>query len=117
MVYSSSKVNNIFKEFQQLDNDKIKFQGPIIVKMYGALNRINLRNENRYILCNFIDQNSDLMDIKEDIYITNNEKTLNQLFLLAYNKAKQSDLLGMLYEEYKECINAISLKLEFNEEF
>ena len=55
------------------------------------------------------------MNIKEDIYVTNNAKTLNQLFLMAYNKAKQSDLLGMLFEEYRDSINAISQKLEFNE--
>ena len=115
MVYSTSKINHQFKKFQQLDNKKIKFRGPLIVKMYAALNRINFHNENRYILCNFIDQNSDLMNIKEDIYVTNNAKTLNQLFLMAYNKAKQSDLLGMLFEEYRDSINAISQKLEFNE--
>ena len=115
MVYSSSKINKIFQDIHGFDHSKIKFQGPLIVKMYGTLNKINLRNENRYILCNFIDQNSDLMNINEDIYITNNNKTLNQLFLLAYNKAKDSDLLELLFEEYRDSINAISQKLEFND--
>ncbi|GAH52865.1 unnamed protein product, partial [marine sediment metagenome] len=36
--------------------------------MYGLLNELELRNENRYILCNFIDQNSELFDLKRDIY-------------------------------------------------
>ena len=108
----ASKINTFF---HNLDHNKIKFRGPLIVKMYGALNRVNLRNENRYILCNFIDQNSDLMNIEEDIYMTNNNKTLHQLFLLAYNKAKESDILGLLYEEYKDSLNAISQKLEFND--
>jgi hypothetical protein len=113
MVYTSSKTRSLFRKFSELNHDKIKFQGPLIVKMYGTLNKINLRNENRYILCNFIDQNSDLMNIEEDIYMTNNNKTLNQLFLLAYNKAKDSDLLNALYEEYTCSIEAISQKIEF----
>ncbi len=81
--------------------------------MYGVLNKINLRNENRYILCNFIDQYSDLLEIEEDIYFTNQEKTLHQLFLLAFNKAKQNGLLDALYNEYYTCVSAISNKKEF----
>ena len=82
-----------------------------------GVNKMNLRNENRYILCNFIDQNSDLLDFTDDIYITNNEKTLNQLFLLAFNKAKENKLLEALYDEYFTSINAISKKKEFQCEF
>ena len=81
--------------------------------MYGVLNKINLRNENRYILCNFIDQNSDLLEIEEDIYFTNNQKTLHQLFLLAFNKAKKFDLLDALYNEYYTSVSAIGNKKEF----
>ncbi len=107
------KRNHFFQVFQAINQNKIKFQGPLILKMYGTLNKLNLYNENRYILCNFIDQNSDILNISEDIYITNNNKTLNQLFLLAYNKAKESKLLNALYEEYFTSINAISRKKEF----
>lgn len=69
--------------------------------------------ENRYILCNFIDQYADILEIEEDIYLTNDEKTLNQLFLMAFNRAKQKDLLPHLFEEYSNCIGAISSKKEF----
>jgi len=100
------KRNAYLQAFQAIHHNHIKFQGPIILKMFGALNKFNLRSENRYILCNFIDQNSDLLKI-EDIYTKNNEKTLNQLFLLAYNKAKECNLLTTLYEEYITSINAI----------
>ena len=100
------KRNAYLQAFQAIHHNHIKFQGPIILKMFGALNQFNLRSENRYILCNFIDQNSDLLKI-EDIYTKNNEKTLNQLFLLAYNKAKECNLLTTLYEEYLTSINAI----------
>ena len=100
------KRNAYLQAFQAIHHSHIKFQGPIILKMFGALNKFNLRSENRYILCNFIDQNSDLLKI-EDIYTKNNEKTLNQLFLLAYNKAKEYNLLTSLYEEYITSINAI----------
>ena len=100
------KRNAYLQAFQAIHHNHIKFQGPIILKMFGALNKFNLRSENRYILCNFIDQNSDLLKI-EDIYTKNNEKTLNQLFLLAYNKAKECNLLTSLYEEYINSINAI----------
>ncbi|MEJ2250572.1 MAG: hypothetical protein P8Y70_16210 [Candidatus Lokiarchaeota archaeon] len=71
------------------------------------LNKLNFVKENRYILCNFIDQNSDIFDLKEDIYISNNNQTLNQLFLLAYNKAKKHELLDVLYEDYMNSVKAI----------
>ncbi len=98
---------NIFKSIQ---HNKIKFQTPLILRMYGALNKINLRNENRYILCNFLDQHSEEIRLRDDIYKTNNDKTLNQLFLLAVNKAKEYRLLEALYKEYITSINAINKK-------
>ena len=78
--------------------------------MFGTLNKINMRNENRYILCNFLDQNSDLIGLNEDIYKINNKITLNQLFLLAFNKAKEFKLVNALYHEYINSIDAIKEK-------
>lgn len=104
------------RAFQAIHHRNIKFQGPLILKMYGVLNELNLRMENRYILCNFIDQNSDKLSI-EDIYTSNNEKTLNQLFILAFNKAKEFNLLNALYAEYITSINAIANKKDFQESF
>ena len=99
--------------FRSLKQSQIKYREPVILKMYGALNKMNLIIENRYILCNFLDQNSDIIDLKEDIYLTNNEKSLNQLFLLAINKAKKYNLVNALYEEYLDSVNAISSKEDF----
>jgi hypothetical protein len=82
--------------------------------MYGLLNDLNLKKENRYILCNFIDQNSDLFDLKTDIYQNNNKYTLNQLFLFAIRKAKEFNLIGALYEEYLNSITAINQKKEIS---
>ena len=104
------------RAFQALHHRNIKFQGPLILKMFGVLNELNLRNENRYILCNFIDQNSDKFHI-EDIYTSNNEKTLNQLFILAYNKAKECRLLNALYDEYITSITAIANKKDVQSNF
>lgn len=98
------------KFFQSLNHKKIKYQGPLILRMFGALNKVNLRRENRYILCNFIDQHSDHLGIDDDIYEINNERSLNRLFLLAFNKAKESKLLKALYDEYIVSINAINQK-------
>jgi hypothetical protein len=106
------KRNAYLQAFQAMHHNRIKFQGPLILKMFGALNKLNLRNENRYILCNFIDQNSDQLRI-EDIYSINNNKTLNQLFILAFNKAKECKILNELYDEYIASINAIMEKKEF----
>jgi len=78
--------------------------------MFGALNKINLRNENRYILCNFLDQNSDKIGLSDDIYKINNNMPLNQLFLLAFNKAKEFELINALYSEYINSIDAINEK-------
>jgi hypothetical protein len=102
------------RAFQALHHRNIKFQGPLILKMFGILNDLNFRNENRYILCNFLDQNSDKFNI-DDIYTSNNEKTLNQLFILAYNKAKEFELLTALYDEYITSINAIVNKKDIQE--
>jgi hypothetical protein len=107
------KRNSYLKAFNALNHDNIKFQSPLILKMFGALNQVNLRFENRYILCNFLDKYSDLLDEKEDIYSKNNQKTLNQLLILAINKAKEYNLLKELYEDYINSIHAISEKKEF----
>ncbi|TKJ22268.1 MAG: hypothetical protein CEE43_06880 [Promethearchaeota archaeon Loki_b32] len=96
--------------FQSLHHNKIRFQTPLILRMFGALNKINLRNENRYILCNFLDQHSDKIGLSDDIYEINNTITLNQLFLLAFNKAKEYQLIDVLYKEYINSIDAINEK-------
>ncbi|MFX1504118.1 MAG: hypothetical protein ACFFDH_24370, partial [Promethearchaeota archaeon] len=88
---------NYLKIFQILHHNKIRFQTPLIIRMFGILNQVNMRNENRYILCNFLDQNSDQIDLNEDIYELNNKISLNQLFLLAFNKAKEHNLVNTLY--------------------
>ncbi len=106
----SLKRNEYLRMFLSLHHNKIKFQAPLILRMFGALNKINMRNENRYILCNFLDQHSDKMDLSDDIYEANNSKTLNQLFLLAFNKAKEFKLIQALYNEYINSINAINGK-------
>jgi len=96
--------------FQSLQSTNIKFQTPLILRMFGALNKINMRNENRYILCNFIDQNSEKIGLNDDIYEISNTISLNQLFLLAYNKAREFKLIEQLYNEYLNSINAINQK-------
>jgi hypothetical protein len=111
------KRNKYLQAFQAMNHNHIKFQGPLILKMYGALNKINLRNENRYILCNFLDKYSDILDERENIYLKNNEKTLNQLFLLAFNKARENNLLKELYDEYIGSLKAISEKQEFKDSY
>jgi len=106
----SLKRNKYLRMFQSLHHNKIRFQTPLILRMFGALNKINLRNENRYILCNFLDQHSDKIGLSDDIYELNNTITLNQLFLLAFNKAKEYQLIDMLYKEYLNSIDAINEK-------
>ncbi len=106
----SLKRKEYLRMFQSLHHRKIKYQIPLILKMYGALNKVNMRNENRYILCNFLDQNSDKIGLDDDVYKTNNKKTLNQLLLLAFNKAREFKLLEALYKEYIDSISAISRK-------
>ncbi len=105
------KRKTFFKEFQTLHQNKIKFQSPLILRMYGALNKVNMRIENRYILCNFLDQHSDQLELDDNVYETNNQKTLNKLFLLAFNKAKEFKLLNALYNEYLNSITAINSKI------
>lgn len=80
--------------------------------MFGLLNKSKYQNEHRYILCNFIDQNSDMFGIGEDIYMTNHEKSLEQLFLMAYNGALKNDMIDFLFEEYYSSIQAIESKIE-----
>ena len=93
-----------------------KYKTPLILRMFGALNRSNLTIENRYILCNFLDQYSDLIGLKNNIYSENNKRSLNQLFLMAYKKAKDAKLLNELYHEYLNSIRAICQKIEINDE-
>ncbi|MFX1378836.1 MAG: hypothetical protein ACFFA4_07045 [Promethearchaeota archaeon] len=98
------------KLFRSLQHNQIKYQTPLILRMFGVLNKVNMRNENRYILCNFLDQYSDSIGLKEDIYKLSNQVTLNQLFLFAITKAKEKKLINILYNEYLNSINAISKK-------
>ena len=97
------------KELRSFRNNNVKFKAPLIFRMYGTLNKVNMRKENRYILCNFLDQHSDLLKIK-DIYDSNNEISLNQLLLFALIKAKEFNLLNALYNEYLNSIDAINSK-------
>ena len=105
------KRNNYLREFQSLHQNKIRFQTPLILRMYGALNKVNMRRENRYILCKFLDQHSEQIDLDDNVYETNNQKSLNQLFLLALNKAKEFKLVKALYDEYLNSIDAINSKI------
>ncbi|MHA1319237.1 MAG: hypothetical protein ACTSQ1_05405 [Promethearchaeota archaeon] len=70
------------------------------------LNELDFTNENRFILCNFIDQNSELFSLGRDIYEINDDVTLKQLFLFAYSKARINNLVPDLYSEYINSINA-----------
>lgn len=106
----SFKRYKYLKEFKLLHHNNIKFQTPLILRMFGVLNEVNMRKENRYILCNFLDQHSDQMGLDENIYEFNNQRTLNQLFILAFNKAKEFNLVDALYDEYINSINAINSK-------
>ena len=113
MSYAFEKYANL-QLFKTIRHDQIKFQYPIILRMYGLLNDLNLKNENRYILCNFIDQNSEIFDLKEDIYQKNNSCSLNQLFIFAISKAKEKNLVKSLYDEYVNSIDAILEKNEIS---
>ena len=110
----SLKRNKYLSLFNSLLYQDIKFQSPLILKMYGLLNDLNLKKENRYILCNFIDQNSVLFNVEADIYQNNHRYTLNQLFLFAIKKAKECNLIRALYEEYLNSIVAINQKKEIS---
>ena len=87
------------------------FHGYNILKMYGILNEMNLKRENRIILCNFIDQNSIKFETEGDIYEKNNNYSLNHLFIFAVNNAKKYNLIQTLYEEYTNSIKAKIYKI------
>lgn len=108
------KRNKYLTLFNNLLHQEIKFQSPLILRMYGLLNDLNLKKENRYILCNFIDQNSNIFNLNIDIYKNNHKYTLNQLFLFAIKKAKECNVIGALYEEYLNSIIAINKKRDFS---
>lgn len=99
---SQKRQSNI--EGQKIDNIK---------KMFKLLNDLELKNENRFILCNFIDQYSDILEYDGDIYFDNANQTLQQIQNLALTRAKQHDIIDYLYEEYTTCVQAIGQKKEF----
>ena len=113
----SLKRNKFLQLFQTINNNKIKYQGPIILRIYGLMNDLELSNENRFILCNFIDQNSERFNLKKDIYEINSDVTLKQLFLFAYSKARTNNLIPNLYTEYVNSVNAISQKIDTQAKF
>ena len=106
------KRNKFLQIFRNISNSKIRHRGPLILRLYGLLNELDFSNENRFILCNFIDQNSELFSLSRDIYEINNDVSLKQLFLFAYSKARINNLIPNLYSEYINSINAISQKLD-----
>ena len=111
------KRNKFLQLFHNINNSKIKHRGPLILRLYGLLNEQNLANENRFILCNFIDQNSELFSLDKDIYEINNDITIKQLFLFAYSKARINNLIPNLYSEYINSITAISNKIDTQSNF
>lgn len=116
-IFSEEKIsqNTYFKILNSIQSLDIKYKAPLILRIYGALNKLNLHTENRYILCNFLDQYSDVMGSNRNIYLENNSKSLNQLFLMAYRKAKESKLLNELYREYVDSFKAICKKKDIKE--
>jgi len=112
----NSSQNKYFHILKSIQNINTKYKAPLILKIYGTLNKLHLETENRYILCNFLDQYSDIIGFEKNIYIENNTKSLNQLFLIAYRKAKESKLLNELYEEYFNSFKAICQKKDMREE-
>lgn len=108
----SLKRNKFLQLFQTINNKNIKYCGPLILRIYGLLNELELTNENRYLLCNFIDQNSKKFNLKRDIYDINNSVSLNQLFLFAYSQARTNNLIPNLYFEYVNTVNALSQKID-----
>lgn len=117
LLLMSLKRNKFLQLFQTINNNKIKYQGPIILRIYGLMNDLELSNENRFILCNFIDQNSERFNLKKDIYEINSDITLKQLFLFAYSKARTNNLIPNLYTEYVNSVNAISQKIDTQAKF
>ncbi len=106
------KKNKFLQIFHNINNSKIRHRGPLILRLYGLLNELNFEKENRLIILNFIDQNSELFSLSKDIYEINNDVSLNQLFLFAYSKARINNLIPNLYSEYIDSINAISQKID-----
>ena len=106
------KRNKFLQLFQAINNKNIKYQGPLILKMYGLMNELELSNENRYVLCNFIDQNSRKFELEKDIYDISNTVSLNQLFLFAYSKARTNNLIPTLFSEYVNTVTALSQKID-----
>ncbi len=104
------------KEYQTKDSLEIKYKAPLILRIYGLLNNLDLKNENRLILNNWLEQYSDLIGLKGDIYGENSKKSLNQLFLMAFRKAKDSSLINELYQEYLESFKAICQKNEIKKD-
>jgi len=113
----SLKRNKFLQLFQTINNKNIKYRGPLILRIYGLMNELELSNENRYLLCNFIDQNSEKFNLKRDIYDINNDVSLNQLFLFAYNQARTNKLIPNLYSEYVNTVNALSQKIDTQAKF
>lgn len=113
----SLKRNKFLQLFQTINNKNIKYRGPLLLKIYGLMNELELSNENRYILCNFIDQNSERFNLTKDIYDINNDVSLNQLFLFAYSKARTNNLIPKLYSEYVNTVNALSRKIDTHANF
>ncbi|MFX1478968.1 MAG: hypothetical protein ACFFCI_12625 [Promethearchaeota archaeon] len=103
------KGSEYLKEFQSLAQSKIKFQAPLILRMYGTLNKVNMRRINQLILSNFLEQNKNFLEIEGTCY-ENNDGSLDQLLLFTLNKAKQHNLITVLYEEYLNSIDAINSK-------
>lgn len=114
---SSLKRNKFLQLFQTINNKHIKYRGPLILKIYGLMNELELSNENRYILCNFIDQNSEKFNLRKDIYDLNNDVSLRQLFLFAYSKARTNNLIPKLYSEYVNTVNSLSQKIDTHANF
>jgi len=112
IMSSSLKRNKFLKLFQTINNQNIKYRGPLILRIYGLMNELELSKENRYLLCNFIDQNSEKFNLKKDIYDINNDVSLNQLFLFAYSQARTNNLIPNLYSEYVNTVNALSQKID-----
>ncbi|MFO8020556.1 MAG: hypothetical protein R6U96_18180 [Promethearchaeia archaeon] len=98
---------------QQHQSDVNRQKESNLRKMFKLLNDLNLKNENRYILCNFIDQYSDILEYEGDIYMDNAEKSVDQIQELALTRAKQHEIMDFLYDEYSTCVQAISQKKEF----
>ena len=105
----------MLNKLNSISNLDIKYRSPVLLQLYGCLNDNGLDLENRYILTNFLDQYSDLIGIQGDIYEENNKKSLNQLFLMAFRKAKDAGLLQELYREYVESFRAICHKIDLKE--